>query len=102
MSAREEILDRIRTALKDAPEVPVIPRGYRASSQLEEAELIELLVDRLIDYKAQVSVVDNAEVPARIADRPNRPRTRSIARSAWRRDAPSSSVASGGDVRKCG
>lgn len=68
MSAREEILDRIRTALKDAPEVPVIPRGYRASSQLEEAELIELLVDRLIDYKARVSIVDTADVPAKIAE----------------------------------
>ncbi|MEV8133564.1 lactate utilization protein C [Pseudarthrobacter oxydans] len=68
MSAREEILDRIRTALKDAPEVPVIPRGYRASSQLDEAVLIELLVDRLIDYKARVSIVDTADVPAKIAE----------------------------------
>ncbi|MEW1921569.1 LutC/YkgG family protein [Pseudarthrobacter oxydans] len=68
MSAREEILDRIRTALKDAPEVPVIPRGYRASRQLDEAVLIELLVDRLIDYKARVSIVDTADVPAKIAE----------------------------------
>lgn len=68
MSAREEILDRIRTALKDTPEVPVIPRGYRTSSQLDEAELIDLLVDRLIDYKARVSIVDTADVPAKIAE----------------------------------
>lgn len=68
MSAREEILDRIRTALKDTPEVPVIPRGYRTSSQLDEAELIKLLVDRLIDYKARVSIVDTADVPAKIAE----------------------------------
>jgi L-lactate dehydrogenase complex protein LldG len=68
MSAREEILERIRTALKDNPEVPAIPREYRAASHLDEAELIELLVDRLIDYKAQVSVVDGKDVPARIAE----------------------------------
>lgn len=68
MSAREEILERIRTALKDAPEVPEIPRGYRASSQLDEAELIELLVDRLIDYKAQVCIVDTEDVPMKIAE----------------------------------
>ena len=68
MSAREEILERIRTALKDSPVAPEIPREYRAASQLDEEALIELLVDRLIDYKAQVSVVDNAEVPARIAE----------------------------------
>lgn len=68
MSAREEILERIRTALKDSPVAPEIPREYRAASQLDEESLIELLVDRLIDYKAQVSVMDNAEVPARIAE----------------------------------
>lgn len=68
MSAREEILGRIRSALKDNPEAPQIPRQYRETSQLEESALIELLVDRLIDYKAQVSVVDTAGVPARIAE----------------------------------
>jgi L-lactate dehydrogenase complex protein LldG len=68
MSAREDILGRIRTALKDNPAAPRIPREYRASSDLDEAALIELLEDRLIDYKAQVSVVDAAAVPARIAE----------------------------------
>lgn len=68
MSAREDILGRIRTALKDNPEAPQIPRLYRAKSELEPAALIELLVDRLIDYKAQVSVVDTAEVPGRVAE----------------------------------
>lgn len=68
MSAREDILARIRTALKDGPQVPQIPREYRATSGLDEAELIELLLDRLVDYKAQVSVVDAAGVPARIAE----------------------------------
>lgn len=68
MSAREEILDRIRTALKDNPEVPEVPREYRATSQLEKTELIELLVDRLVDYKAGVSVVEATEVPGRIEE----------------------------------
>lgn len=68
MSARQEILERIRTALKDNPEVPEIPRGYRAASQLNRAELIELLVHRLIDYKAQVFVEDAEDVPARIGE----------------------------------
>ncbi|AOY73957.1 LUD domain-containing protein (plasmid) [Arthrobacter sp. TES] len=68
MSARNEILERIRTALKDSPKVPEVPRGYRSSSDLDEDALIHLLVDRLIDYKAQVSVVDAEEVPARIAE----------------------------------
>lgn len=68
MSAREDILGRIRTALKDNPEAPQIPRHYRATSELDEQARIELLQDRLIDYKAQVSLVDAANVPARIAE----------------------------------
>ncbi|MGO4188948.1 LutC/YkgG family protein [Pseudarthrobacter sp. TAF60_1] len=68
MSARDEILERIRTALKDSPKVPEVPRRYRSSSDLDEDALIHLLVDRLIDYKAQVSVVDADDLPARIAE----------------------------------
>lgn len=67
MSAREEILGRIRSALKDAPEVPEIPRGYRERSGLDEAACIGMLVDRLEDYKARVVVVTAAEIPAVIA-----------------------------------
>ncbi|MEE9095317.1 LutC/YkgG family protein [Pseudarthrobacter phenanthrenivorans] len=67
MSAREDILTRIRTALQDSPEAPQIPREYRAASGMGTDGLIELLVDRLVDYKAQVAVVPESDVPARIA-----------------------------------
>ncbi|NUT72844.1 lactate utilization protein C [Pseudarthrobacter sp. C4D7] len=67
MTAREDILSRIRAALQDSPQAPQIPRDYRAASELDTDALIELLVDRLVDYKAQVAVVPETEVPARIA-----------------------------------
>ena len=67
MTAREDILSRIRTALQDSPEAPQIPREYRSESGMETGKLIELLVDRLVDYKAQVAVVAEAEVPATVA-----------------------------------
>ncbi|MEW1951012.1 lactate utilization protein C [Pseudarthrobacter sp902506025] len=67
MTAREDILSRIRAALQDSPQAPQIPRDYRAASDLDTDALIELLVDRLVDYKAQVAVVPETEVPARIA-----------------------------------
>ncbi len=67
MSAREDILSRIRSALQDSPEAPQIPREYRSASGMSEQELIDLLVDRLVDYKAQVAVVPESEVPATIA-----------------------------------
>lgn len=68
MSAREEILDRLRSALRDAPAVPGIPRAYRLDSELDRDALIHLLTDRLVDYKARVSVVPAADVAARIAE----------------------------------
>ncbi|SDL33015.1 LUD domain-containing protein [Arthrobacter sp. ok362] len=67
MNARAEILDRIRSALRDAPAVPEVPRDYRRTSALGEEELIELLTDRLLDYKANVFVEDATAVPPRLA-----------------------------------
>ncbi|MFC4395522.1 LutC/YkgG family protein [Arthrobacter sedimenti] len=67
MTAREDILSRIRTALQDSPEAPQIPREYRSASGMGADQLIDLLVDRLVDYKAQVAVVPESEIPATIA-----------------------------------
>jgi L-lactate dehydrogenase complex protein LldG len=66
MSARAHILDAVRTALKDSPAVPDIPRGYRSAVELGADELTHILVDRLEDYKAGVTVVAEADVPATI------------------------------------
>lgn len=67
MSAREEILGRLRSALADQPPVPEVPRNYRHESGLSTEQLIDLLVDRLVDYKAGVAVVTEDELPGRIA-----------------------------------
>ncbi|MFL4474945.1 lactate utilization protein C [Paeniglutamicibacter sp. MACA_103] len=69
MSAKEEILSRITSALRDAPAPGPVPREYRMSSDMPEAELIELLVDRLEDYKAHVDVVESGQLSATIAER---------------------------------
>jgi L-lactate dehydrogenase complex protein LldG len=66
MSARAHILDAVRTALKDSPAVPDVPRGYRLNGDLGAQELVDVLVDRLEDYKAGVTVVAEADVPATI------------------------------------
>lgn len=56
MSAREEMLARVRSALGAAPDVPDVPRHYRTAGDHPPgaAELVELLEDRLRDYKAGV------------------------------------------------
>jgi L-lactate dehydrogenase complex protein LldG len=67
-SAKQEILSRIRTALSDAPESPEVPREYRRDSALSRQQLVDLLVDRLVHYKAGVSVVDTQEVPGTVKE----------------------------------
>ncbi|GAA4371018.1 LutC/YkgG family protein [Paeniglutamicibacter cryotolerans] len=67
MSAREEILARITGALADSPVARPVPRGYLRASDTSTARLIELLTDRLADYKAHVDVVASAGVPGILA-----------------------------------
>src|SRR5689334_360099 len=70
--ARDEILRRIRSALRDVPagerpeDVP-LRRDYQMSGTAARAELIGRFVDRLVDYKAQVRQVGAGELPAAIA-----------------------------------
>ncbi|EWS99707.1 lactate utilization protein B/C [Intrasporangium oryzae NRRL B-24470] len=60
MSARDEVLARIRGALGDGPPAPEVPRDYRTGGDhpAGSAALVELLVDRLEDYRALVVRVD--------------------------------------------
>ena len=71
MSAREEILARIGAAHAAAPppDLPyeALSRDYRTTSELDEAALVERLVDRLLDYKALVRRCSAADLPATIA-----------------------------------
>ncbi|WP_309080615.1 lactate utilization protein C [Zhihengliuella sp.] len=69
MSAREEILGRIHAALADAPVAPTVQRTYRREADLTGEELVEMLVDRLVDYKANVDVVVSADLPAALERR---------------------------------
>ena len=68
MSAREDIMNRIKSALRDSPETPVVPREYRRSSEMTHAQRLEQLVDRLRDYKANVFLTPTAEVGARLVE----------------------------------
>ena len=55
MSARDEVLGRIRTALgTDRPLVSEVARDYRLRDDRAVEVLLDVLVDRLEDYRAQV------------------------------------------------
>ena len=71
MSARDDVLDRIRAANAAAgnPEPVAVPRDYHHSGRLAAGspELMELLVDRLVDYRATVLTAPPDGVPDAIA-----------------------------------
>ena len=65
MSSRDAVLGRIRTALAaDTGAPPPIPRDYiRVGAHPPgSGPAIELMIDRLVDYKAQVQEVSPAEL----------------------------------------
>lgn len=72
MTARDEVLARIRTALGDGPPVfaPAV-RDYRTADDLAPGDpaLLDLLVDRIEDYKATVVRCGPDEVAASVAAR---------------------------------
>jgi L-lactate dehydrogenase complex protein LldG len=70
--AREQILNRIRTALRDVPanEQPqdvVVPRDYRHSETAPREEVVERFVERVAEYQVHVRRVDEASLPGAIA-----------------------------------
>ena len=71
MSAREEVLARVRTAHAAAPPPELayegIERAYLDTSGLGRAALAERLVDRLLDYKALVRPCGPDEVAVTVA-----------------------------------
>jgi L-lactate dehydrogenase complex protein LldG len=59
MSSKDLILARIRSALGSGVESPPIPRDYRRNSDKPD---LDLLVERLADYKAVVHRIDLAAI----------------------------------------
>jgi len=68
VSAREDVLGRIRSANRaagvDTEPVPVVPRDYAATGGLAagSVEVLDLLEDRLVDYRATVRRCAGADV----------------------------------------
>jgi L-lactate dehydrogenase complex protein LldG len=67
MSARDEVLGRIRTALGDRRAVPEVHRHYRTTDDRPAATLLDVLADRLEDYKASVLRCGPDEVATTVA-----------------------------------
>ena len=72
MNAREEVLARIEAAHRAAAPANLsyedISRDYQTTSDSEAAELTELLIDRLVDYRALVRRCSTDDLGATISD----------------------------------
>jgi L-lactate dehydrogenase complex protein LldG len=72
VNAREEVLARIAAAHRAAPppDLPYeeISREYRTTSDFSAEALTELLIDRLLDYRALVRQCSPDDLAAEIAD----------------------------------
>jgi L-lactate dehydrogenase complex protein LldG len=69
MSARDEVLSRIRTALgADRAAPSEVSRAYRTTDGRPTPELLDLLVDRLEDYKARVVRCAPADVSTAVTE----------------------------------
>ncbi|WP_341360199.1 lactate utilization protein C [Georgenia sp. M64] len=72
MEAREAILARVHEALARSQQgpAPEVVRAYRASSDVAPGspEALELLIDRLVDYRARVHTADEAGLPQVLAE----------------------------------
>ena len=70
MNARDEMLVRIRTALRDRPAAPAVGRDYRTADHVDERNadaLLDLLEERLVDYRATVRRCTSDGIPAAVA-----------------------------------
>jgi len=69
VSAREDVLSRVRHALAGSAAPGPVPRDYRAAGEHPPGspELLDLLADRLVDYRAGVRRTAAAGLPAAVA-----------------------------------
>ena len=69
MSAREEILGRVRAALgENRPTLQPVPSGYREAGVPSAEEVVELFLERVADYRATAQRCTEAELADRLAE----------------------------------
>ncbi|RPF23059.1 LutC/YkgG family protein [Myceligenerans xiligouense] len=98
-NARAEILDRIRTALSSTSGAAVdVPREYRERGEhvVGSAEVLDLLVDRLEDYKAHVHRASGDEVAVVVARL-----SAELAADGPAGDVPGSAASAGSEAAPC-
>jgi L-lactate dehydrogenase complex protein LldG len=61
VTSREQVLAAVRGAIRDAA-TPQVPRDYHRDLGLARDALLDLLAERVDDYRADVQVIERAEI----------------------------------------
>ena len=67
MTARADILGRVRAAVAGGVDITVPPRPRDPLTAQDRARIRERFLDRIVDYRAAVDEVDDGGVPAAVA-----------------------------------
>jgi L-lactate dehydrogenase complex protein LldG len=67
VTARDEVLDRIRGALGPTPAIPNVPRAYRGAGASDAEGVVELFCERLTEYQATVTRLAWADLGVTVA-----------------------------------
>jgi L-lactate dehydrogenase complex protein LldG len=67
VSARDDVLGRIRAALGPGAAVPDIPRAYRGPGAVPADGVVDRFCERVAEYRATVTRVAGADLPATVA-----------------------------------
>jgi L-lactate dehydrogenase complex protein LldG len=68
VSARDEVLARVRSALGDSPGEVDVPREYRSHSDASREQVVQRFAERVADYRATVLRAGAAELAGVLAD----------------------------------
>jgi L-lactate dehydrogenase complex protein LldG len=68
VSARDDVLARVRAALGPAPVVPDVPRSYRGAGEAAPGDVVARFCERVSEYKASVTRVAAADLAATVSD----------------------------------
>jgi L-lactate dehydrogenase complex protein LldG len=96
-SAKEEVLWRIRRAIRDVPseerpEAVPVERGYHKRDTAPSEELVERFAENVAEYEAKVRRVSEADLPEAIAEALER---RGVSRLAVPPDLPAGCIPEG-------
>jgi L-lactate dehydrogenase complex protein LldG len=68
VSARDDVLGRVRAALGPSPPVPDVPRAYRHAGSRDGEAVVDVFCERVAEYQATVTRVGAGDLAERVRE----------------------------------